>query len=77
MLAAVDNCINLLSKGRNSAEEAACVTVIRALLARRQIFLDQHYYREHEEQKATLLANIRVLVLTPTKLTEIRNGDSE
>ena len=77
VLAAVDNCIKLLSKGRNSAEEAACVKLICALLARLQIFLDQHYYRQHEEQKAALLAGIRVFVLTPTKLAEIRNGDSE
>ena len=46
-------------------------------ISRRQIFLDQHYYRENEEQETALLANVRVLLLTPAKLAEIRNGDSE
>ena len=77
MLDALDNCIDLLSQSKNKPGEAACVAVICALLARRQVFLDQHYYRQHEEQKADLLAKIRILVLTPTKLAEIRNGDSE
>ena len=77
MLTAVDNCIDLLSQGKTTPGEAACTAVIFELLARRQVFLDQHSYRQHGEQKTDLLAKIRILVLTPTKLAGFRNGDSE
>lgn len=53
------------------------MTLICAILARRQVSLDQHFYRQREQQQINLLAGIRVVVPTPTKLAEIRSGDSE
>ena len=51
VLAAVNKCIELLQEGKDGPAEAACMTLICAILARRQVFLDQHYYRQREQQK--------------------------
>ena len=51
--------------------------VICGLLALRHVFLNEHYYQQQEENQAKILSKIRVIVLTPMKLVELRCGDSE
>ena len=76
-LAAVDKCIALLMHGHGTPVEHTCLSLIRALLAKRHAFLDQTYYRERAAKGDAILAAVRVFVLTPTKLAEIHGGQSE
>jgi len=82
-LKAIDNCLELLhavavnERKNNPSAVGNAVPLMLALLARRHAFLDRFHYQTRNEHRAALLNGIRVFILTPAKLAELRGGPSE
>jgi len=77
LLRAVDRSITFLEAGRGTPCERVASGLIRYLLARRHDLLDRCYYRERQWKRARIIEDIRVFVVTPAKLAELRGVGNE
>ena len=84
MLRAVDACVAVLVNGYRAKEalladqRRGCLRdLVRCVLAYRHRFVDSQLYSRFAKARATALDGIRVLVVTPPKLCELKAGVGE